>query len=661
MQQIMDFPPEILSQIFGSEYTSYLVIRIWLCGSTTLNKKLSNGLSFLNLSLHQFATCKYPRLVSEFHNLRHFAIASPSNLVSGLSDWTEVMKSLPNTLISLSISSRDSWATLPDFEDFAESNPTADPAMLTSQQKDELRALNLASLFPRLQTLSITSSSQEMPSHWFTNLPTTLTELTAPIQLVYNHDDESLCNPLAQLPRGLITLNGPINWRLMDRWRRVPPNTMRMLRDDIINAPPHLQSLYIASLSLREPLSDFWLPKSLLTVMMPRNEAFAWTPEIARTMPHNLHTLDINAINTSSYASTFTNWVADLPKTLTNVTIHNNNRPHLPLDFTPFSHCLPPHLTTLSLLGNRSNVSLGTFGDWSCIETSEVENGKHWPKSLTSLKLLHFSIKPSDIARLPKTLLKLDATTCLPFDDDTKLTEINPKHFAPCLTDLTLTCDGPTNLQVSQLHCLAMLKECILNRNEALNAVFASDAPPGSPSITPLSQLLTKLVIPSWNCNYFKDLPRGLRHFETTSLSGHVQSPLLVTNDLFRDLPTCLLYLILRGADSPESFELPPQRLNHLSSLLTIVISGLLVSSSMMKMLPASLRGVHLEFSECIESDLLFCPPRVEIFMSDFSKADMSQVVQNLPIAALTGLLAWGKESVEDLIRQRIEYEVKHP
>ena len=103
MLPIVDFPSEVLSQIFGSKDSSYLVIKIWLCGSTTLNKKLSNGLARFDLSLHRFATCKFPRLVFEFYNLRHFALRSLKPLRSDPSDWTEVMKSLPKTLVSLSL------------------------------------------------------------------------------------------------------------------------------------------------------------------------------------------------------------------------------------------------------------------------------------------------------------------------------------------------------------------------------------------------------------------------------------------------------------------------------------------------------------------------------------------------------------------------------
>ena len=195
MHLIVDFPPEILSQIFGSEYASFLVIRVWLCGSTTLNKKLSTGLSYLRLSLHHFATCKYPRLVSEFHNLRHFAITSRSNLVSDPSDWTRTMKSLPSTLISISIDSPDCEHCLSDFEANGAHTATSAQSELPTSTEGVPPALDLATLFPCLQTLSITESIL-LSSHRFTKLPATLTELTAAIGLIYNSDDKSAAHSL---------------------------------------------------------------------------------------------------------------------------------------------------------------------------------------------------------------------------------------------------------------------------------------------------------------------------------------------------------------------------------------------------------------------------------------------------------------------------------
>ena len=671
MQLIVDFPPEILSQIFGSEYTSYLVIRVWLCGSTSLNKKLSNGLSYLRLSLHRSATCKFPRLVSEFHNLRHFAMFSRSNLVSDPSDWARTIKSLPKTLVSLSLKSPSCHDCLTDFESNGAHMTTSAQSKLPTSIEDDLPVLDLARFLPCLQTLTI-SEDFKIPSHRLVKLPTTLTELTAAIRLIYNNEDKSLCRPLSQLPRGLLRLDGFLDWATYDHSRKTIPEAIELLCADLRNAPPHLQSFPSNGLPSVVLNSDFHFPESLTALVLPRQPAFSWNPSIARLMPSNLRILRTKVDHPHTFDG---NWVSILPRTLTKLFLGPST---LPIDFTPFSGSLPPNLTELSLSAYCDRDVVSPLGDWSCIETSEVENGKHWPKSLTSLKLIRSTIKSSDIARMPRTLLKLVVDIASPTSDNDESIEAEMKHFPPHLTDLTLDWSGPPTLQLSKLHYLTMLKHCRLSgtivhndnpENDSSSIILGNSNVLGVTPILPPPNLqyLETLKIPTWHCDWFKHLPRGLKLFDVQSLPGLVESPLLASHDVFKDLPITLTGLDLRDLTQSArkvTLKIPPQRLDHLRSLTSVTISMATVSSAMLRMLPESLIGIRLLIDDWNETDLLHLPPRLEnLIVNDLDNAPMAKIFEYAPLAVLNGLTILRIEprlEGREIALQRIELAAKH-
>ena len=671
MHSIMDFPSEVLSQIFGSEYSSCLVIKIWLCGSSTLNKKLSNGLSRLDLSLHRFATCKFPRLVSEFGNLRQFAISSPDNLMNDPSHWTGAMKSLPKTLVSLSLSSPDCRHCLTDYEATdAMVSTKSSPGPPTSAE-DLQPVLDLTPLFPCLQALSI-SADGSIPSHRFTKLPTSLTELSAYISLIYRSPDESLCRPLSQLPRGLLTLTRPPRFEIWNRG--LSEDGVRLARADLLNVPPHLQTMILSGLPA-PILRDFWLPQSLTKLIVPILPAFSLTPALARRMPPNLRTLKIG-VDIDSFVEPHTNWVAHLPRTLTSVAPFPNDHSS---DFTTFSHSLPPNLEKIRLFSYDDDENATPFGDWSCIETSEVENGKHWPKSLTVMKLDKFHIKLSDIARLPRTLLKLSVRVASP-TNDAKTIEFDAKHFPPHLTDLTLRLSGSSKWEPLKLLYLPTSQKRRLSGDIGHAGDLEKDSSSnnsGDSLVTDVASMeltcflkhLTSLNISTWHCDWFKLLPRGLKHFVVLAVPGLAESPLLASHDAFKDLPTTLRYLTLgesiRNETEPTP-KIPPQRLDHLSSLAWLDISIVSTPSGIFKMLPQSLLSLDLIINDWDENDLFYIPPRLEWFsVAGFMYAPIAKIFQHVPLATLHRLSAVVPQIRKlpefQVILQRIEHAVKHP
>lgn len=53
MQLVSDLPPYVLDQILGACDSSYVFIKLWLCGDRKLNDKLSMGLTLLDLKCHR--------------------------------------------------------------------------------------------------------------------------------------------------------------------------------------------------------------------------------------------------------------------------------------------------------------------------------------------------------------------------------------------------------------------------------------------------------------------------------------------------------------------------------------------------------------------------------------------------------------------------------
>ena len=107
MHTLSAFPGDIINQIVCNHDTSYVVIRLRLCGDTALNNKLSKCVTLIDLKRHPLSTCSVPRIVFELPSLRHLSLYSEDKLANQAQDWSVMMKSLPNTLESLSIYTAD--------------------------------------------------------------------------------------------------------------------------------------------------------------------------------------------------------------------------------------------------------------------------------------------------------------------------------------------------------------------------------------------------------------------------------------------------------------------------------------------------------------------------------------------------------------------------
>lgn len=656
---LSDLPPFVFDQILGNSDASYLVIRLWLVGDKTLQDKLSRGLTYLDLKRHRFALCHIPHMIARLRSLRHFSHYAETSLRALYLPYClpARLRSLPSTLEYLALN------------DIPFNADEAFNRIESTYSRGASVVIELETLFPNLHTLKLKIAPHDL----FPALPTSLTRLEGHISLDYFSGADT--HSISKLPPGLLHLTGPVDWTLEDRYRSdnayflattsdvyCSEEAVDAIRLDFANAPPGLQTINVhrhvrwsRPTELHNSSYTFWLPKTLVEIDWTPSNCPPWAPILARSMPPNLHTLLLGEINLEAYATANSNWVEDLPRSITKLAVSPENRGMI-LDFASYGRFLPPGLTSLEL-ATPERHSFGRFGDWS-----KITGIDYWPSKLSTLGLLKFWIEPSDIIHLPRTLstlsVSVSSSNAASKIGDTP--QLCTDQLPPRLTSLNLAWTSLVNINVSLKHL--PLKKCTLQYQEPINqskyfpyeilhrfSDTLTYLKLANICITPPSQKevlelplpnLTSLKILATHCKLFKFIPRNVRYLSIKFISGIPESPLLRAGQLFQHLPASLSALILKEAWSnlQNDFELPPQRLDHLRSLLHLRLTCVhKVSSGMLKQLPQSLKHLDIKITELKDDDAPFIPPRlITCLIPNVTLA----LVQNIPIAALAGINA---------------------
>lgn len=617
MQVLSDFPPHVLDQIIGNPSTSYTVIRLWLCGDKKFNDKLSNGLTLLNLKSHPISSCILPQMISQLTSLRHLSLFSQTHMLKTVGTWPSFMRSLPNTLESLSIRGDPTFAYC--FWNWDENINHTRGASL---------CIELEKLFPRLHTLTLTSSKshQELPmsAELFPALPSSLTRLEAVFKLSYDFNTTSY---LSKLPPNLRDLVGPIIWNRDESLSE--DEFFEMIRRDFSEAPASLETMPIwpsqswaASQELQSSRFKCPLPKSLLEVDFSSSK-HAWAPSLASRLPPNLHTLTLGNINLNAFDET--DWVEAIPQTVTKLVI-SPDKAKCSNDLVSLADLLPPNLKTL-MLCPKLPYSTGLFGNWE-LESSPCN---FWPSTLSTLVLKEVWMEPSAIPHLPDTLEQLTISICT--QTDAPWATLDTSTLPPKLTALDLEWTPGILIVVSLAKF--KLKTCTMTfRAEGLCEQFGTDRLSDLPSsltelylknvnfgsskstgeISPLPNLM-RLEVHSIHCTWFDRLPRSLQFFVTNYIGGLSKSPLMDEGHLFKDLPPLLREFLALGmsTDLPRGFELPPQQLDHLPYLHSLCFNCTSkVSPKMLRNLPRTLLNLKLNIEDWNEDDLPYLPPHLE-------------------------------------------------
>lgn len=654
MLLLCDLPSFVIDQILRSKDASYLAIKLWLCGNQRLCSKLSQGLTFLELHDHPLGASCFPKMVFKLQALAHLYISSPQSLVRLLHEWQSILRSLPNTLESLTIVGA-----------FDPSNLDAECDLITTKYpRGASHAIELDSLFPRLHTLVIPTGTHS--SNLFPALPSSLTRLDATIHMRYDQGPSHF----SRLPPSLLQLNGRLSWFIPKSGEAA----VAEIRRDCANAPAGLQKipdtfpLRQASGSSNSPLFECWLPKSLLVADW---ETYPWSPTIARTMPPHLLELKLDDSDIAPFEDS--NWIAEIPRTLTKLGIKRHTNAKRKVDFASYAHCLPPALTSLTLLGDLG-FTRGAFGNWSAL------SGNHfWPSNLQTLKLIDFWIKPSDIVTLPRTVKKLQlsvssATTTSEHPRRPKLhTALLPSSMTALKLEWTpevavelsltkfnlLTCtlsfqgDEPIALPTSSF--FAAFPASLVSL-KAENIIAQSTLPPTN--VASLLPSLRRLELQGADWESFEHIPRGVTCLRIQSLSGIASSPLLADGKLLQHLPTSLKTIEFgdQTIGLPDDFELPTQHFDHLTFLQHLSITAALTeSSSMLRNLPRGLRSLRLKMKELTEDELQFLPKRLESCDLGYSTPTL---VEHLPFKCLARLGYVG--IVQKVAQTRVIHATKH-
>ena len=659
MKSLSALPAEIIGLIVDFPDASYIVIQLWQCGDRILNRKLSQGVTLVDLKCHPLANCTVPLVISELQSLRHLSLCSHSYLVNETHCWPPIIRSWSNSLESLSITSRTASTC---FNNINSLDPTK--TITSTYSRGTSSSIELETLFPRLHTLAVASTGKIgfLTPDLFAALPSSLTHLEAYIKLEYSDTTTSY---LSKLPTGLLRLAG----RIEPSGLNDPDLLATVFRFDVAHAPKGLQVLegnHPATMQeLETSLYETWLPKSLLEVeWTSASGCFYWSPSLARTMPPHLQTLKLSQFDVALFVDT--NWVEELPRTLTALDIFAND----PIDLVSHLRFLPPSLTDLYLqIRNEDGMEQSkVFGDWSSISGVDC-----WPSKLTSLALYNFWIEPSETIHLPATLTSLDLTISTSIETTSDTQEkplIDLSKFPPNLTSLTLEWTPKVELLPSIAE--SKLQSCILGFQGDDWKLLADQFESFPDSLTDLKMdhigieypvigitlahhaHLSAIIVESIHIDWFEFLPRVLQQLEVSHLHGILESPLMADGQLFKHLPSTLRWLTLCRSydDDSTDFVLPAQRLHHLPHIHHLCLDCTSdMSSSILRDLPRQLRVLQINVKNWNEDDLPYLPPTLKgLFVPEVTPL----LAKYMPLASLSHLHIDGNKEVKTIARQRV-------
>ena len=280
MTILSELSADVLGEIIDSSKSFYMFLRLWLCGSKTLNSKIAQGVTRIRLEGNfpkpNFVLSKFPRSVLSLHNLRRLTIKAVRQFAESSLEWSDIIKLLPPTLERLHLSFPGSKHVLVDYEASCTSGaPLGSPL-------ESSTLIDLHTLFPNLHTLHIDAGSPEhhcgIPNELLSSLPPTLTRLGLGRYHGYK-------TPLLSiLPRNLTRLDSGLNLATVED---------SLLQQDWSLAPPNLHR--VADITTRA-VDSKWLPKTIVEGRISEIGNFrAGGPSLdfVRGLPSKLTTLSL--------------------------------------------------------------------------------------------------------------------------------------------------------------------------------------------------------------------------------------------------------------------------------------------------------------------------------------------------------------------------------
>lgn len=318
-----------------------------------------------------------PTFLSQLSKLTELRISSRSQLFKDPNDWKPLLHSLPSTLESLTIDSKDSNLAF-----------TINPKIERGRAvfDSQLEYMNPEIFFPRLKSLTIAGSQLSLKQ--FSALPSGLTSLTA--------SGKFSLSTLSQLPRSMTELNVDTEGDL-----NIPE---RLELDGISNLPP---GLIIKQFNVDSRFPDVIIKlaglQGLLSARLYATDVFPDTHLLL--MPTSLTKLQLSAVLNDIWAASIRDAASIWPPSLKSLEIRC-------MQSLGILALLPRHLTelTLSILGMRPSTA-SLYADElpphlkillvSSLRPVQIE-GK-LPSSLVRFRV-HPQLETGDLSALPESI-----------------------------------------------------------------------------------------------------------------------------------------------------------------------------------------------------------------------------------------------------------------
>lgn len=592
-----NFPPELVGHVLNWEDASFLCVRLWLCGSTRLNTKLSACITTMNLASHWSLQFGLPSALYSLRSLRSLTLKSAGKLMRSPVEWSLALAKLPETLTSLDIASLDSSESLLNHgPGWTPTLPLTQPAQFSLGKS---QFIDLAARFPHLLTLKLSEPfcSTKLPA-----LPPNLTFLRAAFLKPQNGAPQKI---LSLLPRSL---------RFLDATLEYPKVAFEL--EDWANAPPQLESIRELILDENQDANDYsWIPRSIRAFhVVTKEERFCNISGIS-TLPPLLEVLEVSANQeTMLPEGSSPGRFSHLPPCLTDLTLRADFESR-GLGFSDREiRTLPRHLKKLLLITDlfdfRSAEELGPLGS------------SLWPSQLTHFEMAlpmlvtHLRLLPPTITTL-KVSLTEQAPSLLgkptPF-------VIRSSSLPSALTDLNLVVvPGVKEIEFSGKLPTGITKLIVTNHNDVTRALTSTTVrfslPPRliilQATLSPASRIedisntlksITHLTCAAFQANHLKLLLNSLTTFIVNFLALPPESGL--------EWPSSLTDLRIAGCPhETRSFV----ALSHLTRLRHLELpSQLTLQSIMMRHLPRSLKYVKMHLEDVDDNDVPFMPPFLE-------------------------------------------------
>lgn len=625
--RLYNLSADLLDLILRKSDLSHMVVKLWKCGSPSLNQALARSITFVDLRHTVLLPAKFPRMLSKLRSLRHLAIRSTSNLFETPEDGMLMLGMLPESLESLCIMAKDAPSSMLNYAPPRGSRDSSSPSSyaLDYHGRGPSHLMDLGGLFPRLSTFELGDGRGEgrcrsdlasfpmlRPSD-VAGLPPTLTRLVV---------DEMVCD-----------------WREPRLFSLLPPSLVDLdvnllyengtlasdVRADWLAAPPHLQRVRSIKLdsSVRFHSTFDWLPRSLTAGEMRLNPSL--TPlEVARMahLPPHLHKFHIQYLQKDAVPA----WPAELPHSLTVLTlgkqtkhILSGNIGHLP--------------RTLTSIDARHSDSI----NWKALEdlslSSEALKATQllWPSNLVRLTIeSHFNLE-YHVTLLPRTLRtlsirKIRLAMAMPPDSETIGAD-----FPSSLTELTLFSGAykvllpfklPSSLTYFELDCSAphpftLDEKMCLNFPTSLTSLKLP-IPAGKEYLLLVERLpcLKVATVLKLEASALRQLRhQTLETFAAKDLIGLDELSESEIFDLFLNLPLSLTELTIRKEEpASKSLNISPNSFSRLTKLVTLHLASLpQLPSKALRHLPKSLTSIRLAIENLDEEDLPFLPPNIKM------------------------------------------------